>query len=137
MNRYKTRGEAIKDLRTKKGLTQEELAVKIGITKQAIYKYENNIVKEIPPKKAEELARIFDVHPSVIMGWEDKTHWSTVADDYIDFADLVSSGMSTDDAFDEVNRRIEHYGKKVMQLDYKQRDIVEDMIDALLKKEDD
>lgn len=136
MKRYETRGEAIKDLRKKNGLTQEELAVKVGTTKQAIYKYENNIVKEIPPKRAEEFARIFNVHPSVIMGWDDKTHWTTLVDDFDDFADLVSSGKTPDEAFDEVNRRIEHYGKKIMRLNYKQRDIVEDMIDALLKKEE-
>lgn len=65
-----TIGERVRVLRTDHGLTQDELASKIGTTKQTIYKYENNIITNIPSDKIEQMASIFGVTPSYIMGWE-------------------------------------------------------------------
>lgn len=70
MGKYATRGEAIKDLRKKAGLSQEELAKKLNTTKQTIYKYESGIVTNIPSDKIEMMSRIFGVSPAVIMGWD-------------------------------------------------------------------
>lgn len=67
-----TMGEKIKALRTEKGLTQPELAKQINTTKQAIFKYENGIVTNIPSDKIERLAELFDVSPAYLMGWEEK-----------------------------------------------------------------
>lgn len=65
------KGQKINHLRINAGLTQEELARKIGTTKQNIYKYEMNIVSNIPSDKIEAMAKIFNVSPSYIMGWDD------------------------------------------------------------------
>ena len=74
MGKYETRGEAIKALRKAAGLSQEELADKLGTTKQTIYKYEAGIVTNIPSDKIELMSQIFGVSPAVIMGWdEDET----------------------------------------------------------------
>lgn len=64
-------GKTIKRFREECGLTQEELAKKLDTTKQTIYKYENNIVTNIPSDKIEKLAYIFDIPPSYLMGWEE------------------------------------------------------------------
>ena len=66
-----TTGERIKTLREKNGISQVELAERIGETKQTIYKYENDIVDNIPKKKIEALAKIFDVDPGYLYGWTD------------------------------------------------------------------
>lgn len=63
-------GTFIRNLRISMGLSQEKVADKLGITKQAIYKYENNDITNIPMDKIKELAKIFYVTPSMIMGWE-------------------------------------------------------------------
>jgi len=34
------------------------------------YKYENNIITNIPSDKIEGLARVFNISPAVIMGWD-------------------------------------------------------------------
>lgn len=68
---YETIGERIRFLRKKSGMSQEELASALGITKQAIYKYENSIVTNIPMDKIEILAQIFHVSPAYIMGWNE------------------------------------------------------------------
>ena len=46
-----TQGTRIKRFREKNGLTMEEVGKSIGLTKQAIYKYENDIVTNIPYDK--------------------------------------------------------------------------------------
>lgn len=70
MSTYNTRGEAIRDLRQKSGLSQEELAKALGTTKQTIYKYEAGIVTNIPSDKIETMSKIFHVSPAIIMGWD-------------------------------------------------------------------
>lgn len=67
-----TIGEKIKNLRIKSGLTQDDIAKRTGTTKQAIYKYENGIVTNIPTDKIEKMADLFGVTPSYLMGWEDE-----------------------------------------------------------------
>lgn len=66
-----TKGERIKELRERYGLSQVELALKIGVSKQTLYKYENNIVTNIPSDKIELLARALGTTPAYLMGWDD------------------------------------------------------------------
>lgn len=69
----KSKGARIKELRLAAKMTQEELASKIGTSKQTIYKYENDIITNIPSDKLEELATILDTKPEIIMGWNNKS----------------------------------------------------------------
>ena len=66
-----TKGQRIKQLRESLNLSQTELAQKIGIFKQTLYKYENEIVTNIPSDVIERLADALDVTPAYIMGWID------------------------------------------------------------------
>ena len=43
-----TIGERIREARTAKGLTQEQLAEQVHVTKQAVYKYETGRVAGLP-----------------------------------------------------------------------------------------
>ena len=52
-----TIGERIREARTAKGLTQEQLAEQVHVTKQAVYKYETGIVTNIPA-------------PGYLVGWQ-------------------------------------------------------------------
>ena len=53
-----TVGDRIREARAKAGKTQEEVAKAVDTTKQAIYKYENNIVTNIPMDKLEAIALV-------------------------------------------------------------------------------
>ena len=66
-----TIGERIRSIRQSKGISQTELANATGIKKQNLYKYENNIITNIPSDRIEAISRHLDVSPAVIMGWED------------------------------------------------------------------
>ena len=64
-----TIGERLKQLREKSGMSQVDFATKLNISKQNLYKYENDIITNIPSDKIEEAAKILLVSPSYIMGW--------------------------------------------------------------------
>lgn len=64
-----TIGERIKELRSSLGYSQVEFADKIDVSKQSLYKYENNIITNIPSDKIEAIAHICKVSPAYIMGW--------------------------------------------------------------------
>ena len=64
-----TKGERISEMRDRRGIGQTELADKVGISKQTLYKYENNIVTNIPSDKIEAIADALNVSPAYIMGW--------------------------------------------------------------------
>ena len=51
-------GSRIKELRTKRGLTQEELAKQIGVTKGAVANYEN----EVSSPKIDLMYKLFDAN---------------------------------------------------------------------------
>ena len=72
-------GEKIKYLRLKFGLTQEDVAKAIATTKQAIYKYENGIVTNIPIDKVQKIADLFNTTPSYLMGWEEDEKISPIS----------------------------------------------------------
>ena len=63
-----TVGERIKKLRNKSGLNQVDFATKINVSKQTLYKYENNIITNIPSDKIEAVADLCHVSPAYIMG---------------------------------------------------------------------
>ena len=67
-----TIGERIKALREKIGMSQVDFAIKIDVSKQTLYKYENNLITNIPSDKIEAIAKITHVSPSYIMGWDDE-----------------------------------------------------------------
>lgn len=65
-----TIGNRIKELRSAIGFTQTDLADKIGVSKQTLYKYENDIITNIPSDKIELMAHALNVSPAALMGWD-------------------------------------------------------------------
>jgi len=63
--------DILRKLRTENEMTQEELGRRVGLKKEAIYKYEKGIV--VNPKRSliAKLAKIFNVSPSYLLGIED------------------------------------------------------------------
>lgn len=68
-----TKGQRIKQLREKINMTQTEMAEKIDVSKQTLYKYENDIITNVPSDKIEAIAKITGASPSFIMGWTNST----------------------------------------------------------------
>lgn len=67
-----TIGYRIRNLRETLGLSQIDVANAIGVSKQTLYKYEHDIVSNIPSDKIEALAHKLNTTPAYLMGWEDE-----------------------------------------------------------------
>ena len=65
-----TKGSRIKEAREKIGMSQTDMADRIGVSKQTLYKYENDIITNIPSDKIEEISALTGVSPAYMMGWE-------------------------------------------------------------------
>ena len=65
-----TVGERMKEIRKRLGMSQVAFADKINVSKQTLYKYENNIITNIPSDKIEAAAELGNVSPAFLMGWE-------------------------------------------------------------------
>lgn len=67
-----TLGERIKARRLHLKMTQSEVAAAAHISKQAIYKYENNIVTNIPFDRLDLIAAALETTPAYLLGWDQK-----------------------------------------------------------------
>ena len=62
-------GEKIRNLRLERGLTHKDLAKFANTSFQTIYKYENDIITNIPLDKIELIAAALEVKPAELLGW--------------------------------------------------------------------
>ena len=62
--------DIIKERRIELGLTLEQVADKVGTSKQTIQRYETGIISNIPSDKIEALAVALQTTPQHIMGWD-------------------------------------------------------------------
>lgn len=114
-----TVGDRIRKEREAINMSQTDLAEKVNISKQTLYKYEMNIITNIPSDKIEYIARTLNVSPAYLMGWEDN-----LTDDN---ADLIPDILS-----DSV--LIEHI-KKLKQLNREHQQTIYDNIAYWYEKE--
>jgi transcriptional regulator with XRE-family HTH domain len=63
-------GERIRNKRESLNISQTDLAMRVGISKQTLYKYENDIIENIPKSVIEKLSQQLECSPAFIMGWE-------------------------------------------------------------------
>ena len=68
-----TMGERIKQCRLEKDLTMEELAEKVDVKKSAVNKWEKGLVQNLKRSTILKLAKLFEVSPNWLMGWEPVT----------------------------------------------------------------
>ena len=64
-------GERIKERRIELGMTQEDLAVELGLQKSAIAKYENGRVENIKRTTIIKMANILHCTPAYLLGFDD------------------------------------------------------------------
>lgn len=83
-------GARLKALRLDRGLTQDEVGKRVLVSKQTLYKYENDIVTNIPVDKIELLAEVYHVTPAYIMGWEQPEEDVDDSPSYYDDPEVVA-----------------------------------------------
>ena len=116
----------IKECRLNSKLTQEELANKLGLKKSAIAKYENGRVENIKRNTIEEMAKIFDVKPSYIMGWDDGRNMII---EYVDLTEAEKSAqkrlLAYYKALSEIDKkRVDNYVKNLYNIQLSDKEIL-------------
>lgn len=110
-------GENIRRLREKCGLSQEELATRMGYkSKSTINKIELGI-NDVAQSKVERFAEVLGTTPSVLMGWVKDEQTSRMNDDMV----AIVFRMREDERFLSVI-------KKLNKLDKEKLDLAEKMI---------
>lgn len=63
-------GNIIKERRKELKLSLKDIANKLNVSESLISRYENGDITNIPVDNIESLAKIYNVTPAYIMGWE-------------------------------------------------------------------
>ncbi len=67
-----TIGERIKEIRTKREISVENIAKELGVSKTTIYRYENSSIEKIPLQIFDRICEILNVTPAELIGNETK-----------------------------------------------------------------
>lgn len=105
-----TVGERIKEFRINLGLTQDELAKKIGYKSRATVNKIESGEREITQSMIKKFADALHVSPSVIMGWEDfpeKTEVANIPIETVETASMIHEAENTEEIIDIVETVIE------------------------------
>jgi len=63
--------EKIKARRKELGLSADEVAVALGVSRATVYRYESAEIEKLPTTILEPLSKILHCSPSYLMGWDD------------------------------------------------------------------
>lgn len=113
-----TIGERIKLRRKELGISADELAEKLNVSRSTIFRYENGGIEKVPVEYIGTIAKALYTTPSYLMGWEDNLECDT---------DFVAEMFKDQEVVLNV--------KKLIDLRKENRKIVYEMIDFLSKKE--
>lgn len=68
-----TTGERIKTKRIERGMSADELADIIGVSRSTIFRYENGDIEKFPVDRLEPIAKALNTSVAYLMGWENDT----------------------------------------------------------------
>ena len=80
-------GKKLRTLRIDAGYTLEFVGQHIGVARPTIFRYENGEISGIPSDKIEKLAKLYNVSPGYLMGWEAKEMGRGKLEKVVDISD--------------------------------------------------
>lgn len=122
-------GQRIKLLRTKRGMSIDDLAEKLGKNRTTIYRYENGDIENLPLGILNPLAEALDTTPAHLMGWEQKEMistkisdgkneavYSSVNETYVKHVEAWHKTFGMDPFSDEEHEKLMEYGKFLISM---------------------
>ena len=76
-------GNKIKDLRTQKGLTLEQVGKLVGVGKSTVRKWETGMIANMKRDKISALAKALGTTPAYLLGWEEEQKKNDIQADII------------------------------------------------------
>lgn len=87
-----TKGERLYQARVQKDYTRSDVAKLTGINDKLLFKYEKDIITNIPLDNLEKLCELYGLNPAYVVGWEDDNQ-QTPLSQYPYCPDAVAAGM--------------------------------------------
>lgn len=122
-------GKRIKLLRTKRGISIDELAAKLGKNRTTIYRYENGDIENLPLDILNPLANALDTTPAHLMGWsakdmistkisdgEEEVVYSSMNETYVRHVEAWHNMFGMDPFTDEEHEKLMEYGKFLISM---------------------
>lgn len=98
-------GARIRLKRKENGYTLEEVAAKLGVSKQTVQRYETGVISNIPSDKIELLSELFNISPAYIMGWDEHENSDNMIDSYYDTAaEMLELLEETGYSYEEIDK---------------------------------
>ena len=86
-------GDRIRELRLSQHLTLDDVARYIGVGRQAIYKYEQGTVTNIPLENLEKMSTLFGTTPAYLAGWDEEPPDDSAVQPVTDEARILAKGI--------------------------------------------
>ena len=102
-------GDRIRQLRKEKHLTLDDVARHLGVGRQAIYKYEQGTVTNIPLENLEKMAALLDTTPGFLAGWKDAEQ-NNYEMNFRKYARMCMEDQETQELID-IYQSLSHTGK--------------------------
>ena len=87
--------EVMKLRRQELGLTQKEVAARVGVTEATVSRWESGEIKNMKRDKIAAMARVLDIPPAVLMDWEafdaEATERRRIINEFTDYLNVASS----------------------------------------------
>ena len=77
-----TTGERLRALRKELGISADDIAKALGVSRATIFRYEKGDIEKVPGSILKPLAKILQTTPAYLMGWEDNNQLPTNAIPY-------------------------------------------------------
>lgn len=123
-------------LRQSLGLSQQDFAEAIGLSQTTYSGYERE--RSQPPFDIlKKICSIYDVDVNWLLDMKGTDYHELLDGQYNDFADLVSMGFSTDEAYRMERDQFNRYGDMIMKLDYNDRKRVTDFVEQIIKEHEE
>ena len=122
-------GRRLKIVRGNLGMTQQDFAKSLGLSQTTYSGYERES-SEPPIDILKKICSLYNVDIAWLLGVEGD-YRELLANQYDDFADLVSMGFSPDEASRMERAQFERYGDMVMRLGYDDRKRVVDFVQQI------
>lgn len=117
-------GKRIKNLRTKRGMSIDDLAEKLGKNRTTVYRYENGDIENLPLGILNPLADALDTTPGYLMGWGykemlstkisdgiDEAVYSSMNESYVKHVEMWNKTFGMDPFTDEEHEKLMEYGR--------------------------
>lgn len=115
----------IKEIRKSEGLSQDEFASKINLSRSIIGCYENNL-RNISDRTIKDICNKFNINEEWLRYGTGEKH--TIPVDVYELTKVLAD-ISTSD-----NKKLNDVISKISKLDEKYLNLIEDLVDALLEK---